>query len=70
MCLKIKPETSFFQPGDLDSFNTTEFNTENNKLLNTNTYWLDARKGSATCDVPEIAILGDEYYEQIHGNGF
>ena len=69
MCLKIKPESSYFQLGDLDSLDITEFNTISDITLNTNTFWLDARQGSASCDIPEIAVLGKKYYELIHGGG-
>ena len=69
LCLKIEPDSSFFQPGDLDSLDTTKFNTTSRITLDTNTFWLDARQGSASCDVPEIAVLGDEYYKLIHGGG-
>ena len=69
LCLKIEPDSSFFQPGDLDSLDATKFNTTSRITLDTNTFWLDARQGSASCDLPEIAILGDEYYKLIHGGG-
>ena len=34
--------------------------------LDTNTYWIDVREGSASCDLPEIGIIGEQFYERIH----
>ena len=34
--------------------------------LDTNTYWIDVREGSDSCDLPEIGIIGEEFYKTIH----
>ena len=57
----------FFQFGDLQSHRHTQFNTEGNYIVKSNTFWLDVREGSANCDVPSIKIIGKEWYKKIHG---
>ena len=66
MCFKIKSEDQFFQIGELNSSTTTQFDTVTGDKINTNTFWLDAREGSPTCDLPEIDIIGEKFYDMIH----
>ena len=68
MCFKIKSEDQFFQIGELNSSTTTQFDTVTGDKINTNTYWLDAREGAPTCDLPEIDIIGEKFYNQIYGS--
>ena len=68
MCFKIKSDDQFFQIGDLNSSTTTQFDTVTGDKIDTKTYWLDAREGSPTCDLPEIDIIGEKFYNQIHGS--
>ena len=61
----------FFQPGDLNSDDKTTFNIQHGVLedanLTTNTFWLDATEGSASCDLPIKGIIGEKYHDFLHG---
>ena len=70
-----------FPIGDLNSSTTTEFNTKHNFIVNSNTYWVDARSRSDKkfgpdnpwppkfCDIPEVGVIGQHYYDTIHREG-
>ena len=68
MCFKIKSDDQFFQIGDLNSSTTTQFDTVTGENMITNTYWLDVREGSSTCNLPEIGIIGEKFYKRNHGS--
>ena len=61
----------FFQPGDLNSNDDTTFEIEHGILpdatLTTNTFWLDAREGSASCNLPMKGIIGENFHAQVNG---
>ena len=61
----------FFQPGDLNSDDETTFNIEHgiseDATLTTNTFWLDAREGSDSCNLPMKGIIGEYYHAQVNG---
>ena len=64
VCLKIEPESKFFPIGDLSSTTATRFNTVTGVVLESNTYWIDAREGSSTCDLPK-GIIDTRSYDII-----
>ena len=68
MCFKIKSDDQFFQIGDLNSSTTTQFDTVTGENMITNTYWIDVREGSSTCNLPEVDIIGEKFYSMIHGS--